>query len=190
MARPAPRCLLRPCLMEMSGIRELSDSTCQWFSGHSILNGKQNGSPWVQHPATNGATRCFKCCESSNYTSGKQECVADLEYSGTSEIVTDREILLGCCWNGIGLSRTFWHWNGNGIEHNISSLKWNGDWPRKFVRSEQKMTIKVSFDHKNGTGLDNENCWQFCPLWNAMDTGSTQDSVPYQLDEPGLCLEP
>ena len=48
------------------------------------ISDKQNGSPWVQYLATNGATRCSKCCESSNYISGKQECVADLEYSGTS----------------------------------------------------------------------------------------------------------
>ena len=31
------------------------------------------------------------------------------------EIVTDHEILSGCCWNGIGLSTTFWHWNGMGL---------------------------------------------------------------------------
>ena len=30
------------------------------------------------------------------------------------------------CWNGMGLSIKFCHWNGIGFEHEILSLEWNG----------------------------------------------------------------
>ena len=44
-------------------------------------------------------------------------------------------------------------------------------WSRKFVGLNIKNESLTIFDHEIGTSFDHENCWQFCPLWNAIPAG-------------------
>ena len=62
------------------------------------------------------------------------------------------------------------------VEYEILALEWNGDWPRDqdisglnikksvLTTKMRVLTIKI------GVWPWNENCWQFCPLWNAIYT--------------------